>query len=190
MASAPVIVQRARALAAERGFANSCSDDVGSLLRSLAATIADGVVAEIGTGCGVGAAWIASGLRTGVRLVTIELDEGHAAATSQLFAAFPNVRALRGDWRLISAHAPFALLFADAAGSKDADLYRLIRPGGIVVLDDLTDPDDWDDARRLEGDPLRERWLSDDRYASIVVGVGRDKFGGATRAQALLATRL
>lgn len=190
MTSVPVIVQTARSLAADRAFANSCTDDVGQLLRALAATITEGVVGEIGTGCGVGAAWMASGLRTGVRLVTIDVDEGHAAAASGLFAAFPNVRVLRGDWRLISAHAPFALLFADAAPSKDADLYPLMRPGGIVLLDDFTDPDDWGDARRREGDPRRDRWLNDDRYASIMVGVGRDKFGGATRAQALLATRL
>jgi hypothetical protein len=37
-------------------------------------------VAEIGTGCGVGSAWILSALDPDVRFVTVELDGGRAAA--------------------------------------------------------------------------------------------------------------
>ena len=51
------------------------------------------------------------------------------------------------------------------------------------------DPDDWPAELCRTGDARRERWLADARYASTIVGVGRDKFVGRTRAQALIATR-
>ena len=40
-------------------------------------------VAEIGTGCGVGAAWIVSALDPGVTFVTVERDASLAAAAVQ-----------------------------------------------------------------------------------------------------------
>lgn len=50
--SIPRLVQNATALAEHLGFSHSCTPDVGRLLRLLAAGVRDGVVAEIGTGCG------------------------------------------------------------------------------------------------------------------------------------------
>jgi predicted O-methyltransferase YrrM len=185
----PPLVREARALSAALGFRYSSTDDVGRLLAALVARVDEGVIAEIGTGCGVGTAWMASALRPGVRLVTVEIDEQRARLVRDVFKALPTVSVLQGDWRAIAAAAPFALLFGDGGGCKDEDLHHLLSPGASIIFDDFTDPEDWPEELRRSGDPRRERWLSDARYASAIVGVGRDKFEAQTRAQAVIATR-
>jgi predicted O-methyltransferase YrrM len=138
-------------------------------LRVLAAQVREGVVGEMGTGCGVGAAWLASALAPGVSLVTIELDAARAAAAGEVFAGVPNVRVLHGDWRELLPHGPFALLFADGGKAKQhepAALVAALRPGGLLVLDDLTPEDRWPAEWRGKPDPVREFWLNDPRLAA------------------------
>ena len=51
-------------------------------------------VAELGAGCGVGAAWIATGLRDGSRLVTVEADAQRAQAAREVLAGRADVQVL------------------------------------------------------------------------------------------------
>jgi predicted O-methyltransferase YrrM len=93
----PPLVQAAERLAARAGFERSCAPEVGWRLRVLAATVTDGTIAELGAGYGVGAAWLASGLRPGVRLLTIESDWTRASAVAALLAGVPAARVDFGD---------------------------------------------------------------------------------------------
>lgn len=160
----PPLVLRAEALAEERGFGKSCTHEVGRLLHVLAAARGRERVAELGTGCGVGSAWIVSALRPQTPFFTTELDPDLAAAAAELFGADPNVHVLAGDWReTLPPEAPFDLLFFDAAKQdpENAELaLGLLAPGGIALLDDLT-------PGRTEADPVREFWLADERIAAV-----------------------
>jgi predicted O-methyltransferase YrrM len=162
----PRLVERALAEAARTGFTRSCSPETGQLLRVLAGARGLDRVAEIGTGCGVGSAWILSALDPDVAFFTVELDEERAAAAGELLADDPAARVLRGDWReVLAQEAPFDLLFADGGKAKyDEDLLGLLSPGGILVLDDLTpgypDPD-----------PVRELWLAHRRLLGVELQV-------------------
>ena len=156
MTPTPPLVTRARALAAELGFEKSCTDADGALLHVLAGRRGLLRAGEIGTGAGVGAAWIVSALRPGTPFVTAELDGRLAAAAARLFADDPDVTVLAGDWRdVLPAEAPFDFLFVDGGKAKD-DLdavLGLVAPGGTIVLDDFTrDPS--------EPDPRRDAWLA------------------------------
>jgi predicted O-methyltransferase YrrM len=151
----PALVGRARALAERLGFEHSCRPEVGRLLHVLAAERGRSRVAEIGTGCGVGTAWMASALAPAVPLVTAEADPALAAAAARLFRADPSVRVLPGDWRqVLPPEAPFDLVFADGGRAKEAgdEVLALLTPGGTVVIDDLT-------PGRPGPDPVREFWL-------------------------------
>ena len=123
-------------------------------------------VGELGSGCGVGAAWIVSALPPAVPFVTVELDEERARATAGLFAEDENVRVLHGDWHeLMPPEAPFDLLFYDGGGKQHPevdgeDVVGLLAPGATVVMDDLT-------PGRSEHDPVREFWLHHPRIAAI-----------------------
>jgi predicted O-methyltransferase YrrM len=157
----PPLVLRAEELAARLGFTRSCEPEVGRLLHVLAAQRGRLRVGEIGTGTGVGAAWIVSGLRPEVPFLTAELDPERAREAAALFADDEHVHVLHGDWRdVLVPEAPFDLLFVDSGPSKaDPELPTLLAPGGTAVLDDLT-PGRTDD-------PVRDLWLGHPDLAAV-----------------------
>src|SRR5437764_14300438 len=57
------------------GFRLSCEPLTGSLLRTLAASKPGGTLLELGTGVGVGTAWLLAGLSAGARLLSVDRDE-------------------------------------------------------------------------------------------------------------------
>jgi predicted O-methyltransferase YrrM len=166
--SVPPLVERARAVARELGFEKSCRDEDGALLHLLAARRGIERVGEIGTGAGVGAAWLASALPPGVPLYTAEDDTGLARAAAGLFADDPDVHVLTGNWRdALPPFAPFDLLFVDGGRAKDdpSAVLGLVAPGATLVLDDFSA--DWP-----RPDSRRERWFTHPRVTSVEVGTG------------------
>jgi predicted O-methyltransferase YrrM len=165
----PPLVRRAAEVADRLGFSRSCEPEVGRLLHVLAAQRGRARVGEIGTGTGVGAAWIVSALPPEVPFVTVELDPERAAVSASLFAEDAQVRVLAGDWHeLMPPEAPFDLLFYDGGGKQRPDLdgeavVALLAPGGLVVMDDLTP------GRSREGDPVRAFWLGHAALAAVEV---------------------
>lgn len=158
----PPLVERALALAERLAFERSCSIETGRLLHVLAGQRGRSRIAEIGTGCGVGAAWILSALPPDAAFVTVELDAERAALTAELFAGDAHARVVHGDWReVLAGEAPFDLLFADGGKAKaHAELAGLLTFGGTLVLDDLT-------PGRGRPDPVRDLWLRHPRVAAV-----------------------
>lgn len=115
----PPRVVAAERVASEAGFKKSCVPEVGRLLALAAASKPYGVVAESGTGSGVGTAWLHSGLGAGARLVTVERDEELARRAAGVFADDDRVSVLTGDWRLLERYAPFDVFFCDGGGKRD-----------------------------------------------------------------------
>jgi predicted O-methyltransferase YrrM len=166
--SAPPLVARARAAASKLGLESGSRDDAGRLIHVLAARRGVTRVAEIGTGAGVGTAWIAAALMPGVPLFTVEPDPRHAAAARVLFADDPDVHVLEGDWReVLSPEAPFDAIFVDGGSAMDEldALLGLAAPGATLVLDDGS-------ADRAARGPRRVRWLDDPRVVAIEVATG------------------
>jgi len=140
----PEPVRLATERAERAGFAMSCDPGTGRLLAVLAAAVpVNGRVLELGTGTGVGTAWIVHGLRErdDVEVVTVEIDAATAALAAQ-YRWPPQVRLLTGDALEVTRRAGrFDLIFADAQGGKweglDATVAAL-RPGGQLLVDDMT----------------------------------------------------
>jgi len=149
----PPLVPRAEAVARQAGFAlsrdeagpgrpSACLPDVGRFLAVLAAGCAGGRIGELGTGAGIGAAWIASAMPADCELITAETDERLASAARELLAGDPRIEVITGDaLRVIPGRGPFDLLFADC-GVRDragfAALAGSLRTGGRIVMDDVT----------------------------------------------------
>jgi predicted O-methyltransferase YrrM len=157
-------VRRAEAAASRLGFTASCLPEVGRLLHVLAGERGRARVGEIGTGAGVGAAWIVSALDPAVQFLTCEPDPRLAAAAADLFRDDPNVRVLHGGWKdALVPEAPFDLLFVDGGGAKaDPAVVGMLAPQATAVVDDLT-------PGRPGPDPVRELWLGHPDLAAVEI---------------------
>ncbi|WP_097873362.1 O-methyltransferase [Streptomyces sp. ms184] len=158
----PSRVVAAERVASEAGFTKSCAPEVGRLLKLAAASKPHGVVAESGTGSGIGTAWLHSGLGGDARLMTVERDEELARRAAEVFADDDRVSVLTGDWRLLEQHAPFDVFFCDGGGKRDdpEKVVELLAPGGLLLLDDFTPSPHWPPRFGGEVDELRLFYLS------------------------------
>jgi predicted O-methyltransferase YrrM len=180
----PAVVARAFEVGRRSGYVSFCRNETGRLLAALAAT-RDGTMAEFGTGCGVGTAWLRSGARPGAMILSAELDEKLAVAAQEIFTDDPQVEVLAADWSTLRNKGPYSLLFLDPSSPEDASpdsVVDLVAAGGIVVLDDFTPCDTWPPLTLGRVDTLRESWLSDERFTAVEVMVAPD-------ASVLIATR-
>ena len=180
----PSIVLRAFDVSRKRGYASFCRNETGRLLATLAAT-RSGSMAELGTGCGVGTAWLRSGVRGDTTIISAELDPKLAEAAAEIFEDDEQVEVLSADWSTLRDRGPFSLLFLDAREPKDSGadtIIDLVEPGGVVVLDDFTPCASWPPVFAGRVDALREQWLTDERFTTVEVMVASD-------ASVLIATK-
>jgi predicted O-methyltransferase YrrM len=174
----PPLVAAAAGRASQVGFPMSCDPAVGRLLAVLAAHLPGGArVLELGTGAGVGAAWIVSGLlpRTDVTVTSVESDPGTAAvAAAGHWPSFVDLR--RGDaLEVLAEGGTFELIFADAPAGKWEGLDRSVAalgPHGLLVVDDMTPEPDWSEGHRAAVERIRQALLSAPELTSAELAVG------------------
>lgn len=164
----PDLVARSLDLARQRGFITSTRHETGRLLAALAAS-REGTLAELGTGTGVGSAWLSSGASKQARIVSAELDPSLAGDVQKIFADVDNVEIVAGDWTTLEQRAPFSLLFVDVREVMEQIdvLADLLEPGGIAVLDDFVPSAHWPPIVDGQVDVVREQWLTDERFAAV-----------------------
>lgn len=161
---------------AEEFGADPVTADTGAALRLLAAAIDARAVVEIGTGCGVSGLWLLRGMRAGGILTTVDVEPEHQRLAREAFigAGFPANR-----MRLIGGRAldvlprltdgGYDLVFCDAARREYADYLtealRLLRPGGVLVVDDALDGADTarDDAEATAVREMAQQVREDER---------------------------
>ena len=180
----PTIVSRAFDVSRRAGYVSFCRNETGRLLAALAAT-RTGTLAEFGTGCGVGTAWLRSGVPAGSQILSAELDHGLATAAQDIFTDDPQVEVLAADWSTLRNKGPYSLLFLDPSVPEDAGVEAvadLVESGGIVVLDDFAPCELWPPITGGRVDILRETWLTDERFTAVEVMVAPD-------ASAIIATK-
>ena len=131
----------------ELGFA--CEARTGSLLRVLAASKPGGRLLELGTGTGVGTAWLLDGMDEAASLVSVDADARVQAMARERLGADSRLTLVEADaLAFVAAQAPrsFDLVFADAWPGKFEGLeavLALLRPGGFYIVDDLLPQPNW-----------------------------------------------
>lgn len=173
------LVDAAYARAETSGFPLSCERSVGRLLATLAAGVRPGGnILELGTGAGVGVAWIVSGLgeRTDVTVTSIELDAGTAAvAATGAWPSFVDLRVTDALTFLPTAVGAFDLIFADAQGGKIEGLdltIAALRPRGVLVVDDMRPADGWPEDFVARQDGVRRTLLDHGDLVSVELDHG------------------
>jgi len=158
------------------------------VLRFLAATVDARTVAEIGTGTGVSGTWLLRGMSAEGVLTTVEMEAEHQRLARETFTAagFGHARCRTILGRALDvlprlADGAYDLVFVD--GDKReypdyvAEAHRLLRPGGVLALDNAL----WHDkvADPAQRDPetvaLREvgrSLVEDERWVPVLLPVG------------------
>ena len=183
----PELVAAALARAASAKFGLSCDPAVGGLLAVLAAHLPAGSrVLELGTGAGLGTAWIVSGLlpRTDVTVTTVERDARTALLAAQGdWPGFVDLR-LADALDVLGEGGSFDLIFADAQGGKWDGLDRTIaalRPGGLLVVDDMTPLPDWPAEQHAKQAGVRQVLLTTPRLTAVELSHGSGVILGTRR---------
>ena len=169
-ATLDALLRRTRAL----GFDAACEARTGSLLRVLAASKPSGRLLELGTGTGVGTAWLLDGMDDAASLVSVDTDARVQAVAREHLGADSRLTLVQADaLAFVAAQAPksFDLVFADAWPGKfeglDAAL-TLLRPGGLYVVDDLLPQPNWPGGDHVDGVRLLLARLSAQAQAHTV----------------------
>jgi predicted O-methyltransferase YrrM len=135
--------------AAALGFIMSCEPKTGALLRCLAASKPSGRMLEIGTGAGAGTAWLLAGMDCGARLLSIDNDDRVSQVAKRHLGQDARVTFEVMDAAVFleqAAPEQFDLVYADAWPGKFTHLdhaLRLLKVGGIYVIDDLLPQVSW-----------------------------------------------
>lgn len=181
------VLTEARARAEEVGCAPIQAGG-GAALRLLAALLDARHVVEIGTGTGVSGVWLLRGMNPDGILTSVDVEAEHQRHAREAFAAegvapsrtrLITGRALEVLPRL--ADASYDLVLADGAKDEYADYVeqaaRLLRPGGVLALDNALWHDRTADPAQRDPDTVAIRGAvtalqEDERFLVALLPVG------------------
>ena len=155
----------------EANFSMPSDRETGSLLRTLCSAKPGGRFLEIGTGTGLSACWMLSGMSADSSLLSIDNDET-VSAIAQHHLSDPKIEFAIGDGLLVLQsleNNSFDLIFADAMPGKyeSFDLtVCLLRTGGFCVLDDMLPQSNWPEGHQARVDELMRTIVADTRLTA------------------------
>jgi predicted O-methyltransferase YrrM len=150
------------------GFTLASEARTGALLRALAASKPGGEFLELGTGTGVGTAWLLSGMDARSHLTSVDSESKVQDVARHHLGHDARVTFHLGDGGAFldqSSGRQFDLIYADAWPGKFTHLEQtlaLLKEGGIYFVDDLLPQPSWPDGHAASVPPLIAR-LEDQR---------------------------
>jgi predicted O-methyltransferase YrrM len=169
----------------------------GALLNLIARAMGATRILEIGTLGGYSTIWLARALTAGGKLISLEIDPGHAAVAKRNLAnaGLSQVAEVRlgPAIELLPAIAqrgegPFDLIFVDADKPSNRDYFdwalKLSRPGSLIVIDNVVRGGAVADSSNFDRDvagvrSLAERMANEPRVdATVIQTVGVKGYDG------------
>jgi predicted O-methyltransferase YrrM len=157
----------------ELGFTMASEPKTGALLAALAASKPGGRLLELGTGTGLGTAWLLAGMDADSRLETVDTDANVVALARRHLATDSRVTFYVMDGADFIGQAPqgqFDLIYADAWPGKFTHLdeaLSLLRRGGIYVIDDLLPQPSWPEGHASKVPALVEALERRPEFATV-----------------------
>jgi predicted O-methyltransferase YrrM len=169
----------------------------GAALRFLAAALDARAVVEVGTGTGVSGVWLLRGMAADGILTTVESEPEHQRLARETFAAagFGSGRTRTILGRALEVlprmtDGGYDLVFCDGDKVEYADYlaeaHRLLRPGGVVAMDNALWHDRVADPAQRDPDTVALRevgrsLLEDERFVPLLLPVGDGLLLGVRR---------
>jgi len=147
----------------------------GALLRVLAASKPAGRILELGTGTGVGTAWLLSGMDSASTLMSVDTNFTFQSAAQRVLGSDPRVSFVLEDavdFLVRQPPASFDLVFADALRGKFEGLdeaLAVVKPGGLYVIDDLLPQPNWPEDHGEKVPPLIERLAAQEQFLMVPI---------------------
>jgi predicted O-methyltransferase YrrM len=149
IAMSPAVLDAIRHETRAIGFGTASETKTGTLLKVLAASKPAGRILELGTGTGVGTAWLLAGMDAHARLDSIDNDPAAQGVAQRHLGHDSRVTFHLADAAEFVRRSPlqsFDLIYADTWAGKFSDLdaaLSLVRVGGIYIVDDLLPQPNW-----------------------------------------------
>lgn len=146
---APAVLSAIYADTERIGFTLASEPKTGALLQALAASKPSGEFLELGTGTGVGTAWLLGGMDARSRLTSVDSDSKVQDVARRHLGDDVRVTFHLGDGGAFldrSTGRQFDLIYADAWPGKFTHLEQtlaLLKRGGIYFVDDLLPQPSW-----------------------------------------------
>jgi predicted O-methyltransferase YrrM len=148
----PSVVEDITEATEDIGFTMGSDLLTGSLLRMLVATKPSGAILELGTGTGLATAWLLDGMDAHSSLLTVDRDERTTAIAKRFLGMDPRVTFVMMDGaafieKMQQEGTTFDFIFADMRPGKFElleETLRLLRAGGIYIVDDLLALPSWE----------------------------------------------
>jgi predicted O-methyltransferase YrrM len=157
----------------ELGFTMASEPKTGALLAALAASKPGGRLLELGTGTGIGTAWLLAGMDADSRLETVDTDANVVAVARRHLATDSRVTFHVMDGAEFIGHSAqrqFDLIYADAWPGKFTHLdeaLSLLRVGGIYFIDDLLPQLSWPEGHAPKVPTLIEALERRSEFATV-----------------------
>ncbi|HUR41540.1 MAG TPA: class I SAM-dependent methyltransferase [Verrucomicrobiae bacterium] len=138
------------------GFTMASEPATGAVLAVLAATKPGGRFLELGTGTGLGTAWLLAGMDANSRLDSVDTDATVVGVARRHLGADLRVTFHVVDGADFLRAAPkgvWDFVYADAWPGKFTHLHEalsLLRPGGIYFIDDLRPQPNWPEGHAVK----------------------------------------
>ena len=166
----PEALSAIQARTAELNFTMASELRTGVLLQALAASKPGGRFLELGTGTGVGTAWLLSGMDAGSTLVSIDPNEGVQAVARASLGSDARLKLMACDaagflWR--QPKRSFDMVFADAmCGKYEAldEALAIVKTGGFYIIDDMLPQPSWPEGHGEKAEALLKRLATDPRF--------------------------
>lgn len=168
-------------------FGMASEERTGAFLRVLAGSKPSGKMLELGTGTGVGTAWLLSGMDAASTLVSVDTNSQAQEVAREYLGADHRLTLIEDDGAAFLRTQPpqtYDLVFADAMpGKYEAldDALAVVKPGGLYIIDDMIPQANWPEGHADKVPVLLHRLAGDDRFvmcpmawaSGVVVAVRR-----------------
>jgi predicted O-methyltransferase YrrM len=171
----PQTVQKAQEISDRYRFYMASEPRTGALLRTLAASKPGGRILEIGSGLGLGAAWLLAGMDEDARLTTLETHPKFAAVCRETLAPDSRVEVVTTDaidWLENYSGPPFDLVFMDTTTAKffRRDLvFQHLAKGALVVADDLLPQPKWNSEHAGKVERFRREFVKEPELVPLLM---------------------